>query len=336
MAVGAETIETYDNSLIREDLAEQYAMISPEEVPFQSAIGDLTATATFHEWSIVDLAAPQGDNRVVEGDDAPALDTGTLGLRLGNYTQISDKNISVSHTSEAVDAAAENIQKLSMQMTLKIRELKRDMELMLLQNVAASAGASTVARVMAGFVAWLRTNTESESGGQDPTLSGTDSGFPDAAAVEGTTQIVFDETKFNNVLTDAWEAGGAPTMALVNANNKRILSETFTGSSTRYKDAIDKTLVNAIDIYDSDFGRISIVPTRFMQSMNFGTDDDSFVVPIIDPAFAAIAWLEKMKQKPLGETGHSRKRLLRCEYTLHVHNEAAHGILRDTTNLPPV
>ena len=335
MAVGAETIETYDNALIREDLAEQYAMISPEEVPFQSAIGDLTATATFHEWSIVDLAAPQGGNRVIEGDDAPAVDVGTLGLRLGNYTQISDKNISTSHTSEAVDAAAENIQKLSMQMTLKIRELKRDMELMLLQNIAAAAGATGVARVAAGFVAWLRTNTHAETGGVDPTLSGTDSGFPDAAAVEGTTQVTLDETFFNNVLTLAWEAGGAPTMALVNANNKRIISETFTGSSTRYKDAIDKTLVNAIDIYDSDFGRISIVPTRFMETTNFSGDDDAFHVPIIDPAFAAVAWLEKMKQKPLAETGHSRKRLLRCEYTLHVHNEAAHGIVRDTLNVAP-
>ena len=94
MSVDPQTIETYDNSLIREDLEQQYSMISPEETPFQTAIGvGQAATNTYTEWSIVDLATPSTTNRVIEGDDAPGEDVGTLGRRIGNYTQISDKDI---------------------------------------------------------------------------------------------------------------------------------------------------------------------------------------------------------------------------------------------------
>jgi hypothetical protein len=97
MSVDPQTIETYDNSLIREDLEQQYSMISPEETPFQTAIGvGQSATNTYTEWSIVDLATPSTTNRVIEGDDAPGEDVGTLGRRIGNYTQISDKVVSVS------------------------------------------------------------------------------------------------------------------------------------------------------------------------------------------------------------------------------------------------
>src|SRR6478735_9358293 len=116
MAVHAQTVETYKNRVIREDLQEQYSMISPEEVPFQTAIGTATsATQTYHEWPIVELAAPDAANRVIEGDDTPAVDAGNMANRVGNYTQISDKRIKTSHTSEAVDAAAENIQKITKQ-----------------------------------------------------------------------------------------------------------------------------------------------------------------------------------------------------------------------------
>lgn len=334
MAVGANTVETYDNSVIREDLAQQYSMISPEEVPFTTMIGRDTTSNTYHEWPVVSLAAPDGNNRAVEGDDDVSDDTPTLADRLGNYTQISDKVVRTSHTSDAVDAAAENVQKLAKQIAIKIRELKIDMETMLLQNVAAVPGSSGNARTSAGFPAFLRSNTIATTGGVDPTLSGTDEGYPNAAATPGQNGADFVESDFNDLIQQCWEAGADPSIAMVNAMNKRILSETFTGSSTRYKDAIDKTLVNAIDIYDSDFGQLTVVPNRFQPSLGNSTvgATPTYGVYVIDPAFASLVWLETVRQKPLAETGHSRRRLVWCEYTLRVDNEAAHGVIRDTNN----
>ena len=330
MAVNADTIETYDNLVLREDLAEQYSMISPEEVPFQTSIGTAeAATQPHHEWSVVNLAAVDTTNRVIEGDDAPAVDAGTLALRRSNYTQISDKRVKTSHTSEASDAAAEDIQRISKQVALKIRELKRDMESMLLANIAAVPGSSGTARVSAGLCAFLQTNTAFEVGGVDPTLSGTTSGYPDVAAVGGTTPVPLTEAVFNDIIEECWVAGGDPTIAMVNANNKRVISETFTGASTRYKDAIDKTLVHAVDIYDSDFGQLSIVPNRFQPVI----DTANYAVYLLDPEFAGVSFLETVRQKKLAETGHSRDRLVWCEYTLQIDNEAAHGVIRDTNGL---
>lgn len=332
MATEANMTETYDNSVIREDLQEQFSMISPEETPFMTAGGMKSVDNTLFEWPVVDLAAPDGTNRVPEGEQAPATDAGTLALRMSNYTQISDKKVVTSHTSEAVDAAAEDIQKIAEQVALKMREMKRDCEVMLTQNIAADPGAGVGAttRVSAGLGAFLRTNTIREAGGADPTLSGTTQGYPNAAATPGTAPAALTEDNFNQIITDCWTAGGTPTMALVHSGNKRLISSTFTGASTRYKDAIDKRLVAAIDIYTSDFGELQIVPTRFMEPTD-GNGGDNWPVYVLDPEYYRVAWLDEVKQKPLAETGHARERLVWGEYGLQVDNEAAHGVIADTT-----
>lgn len=334
MAVNANTIETYDSgNLLSRDLSAQYRIISPEETPFQQAIGTFgeEAEQPHVEWPIVALAAPDDNNRVVEGDDAPPVDPANMPVTVGNYTQISDKRVKASHTSEASEHDVGNIHRLAKQMALKIREMKRDMEVMLLSNVAANPGASGVARVAAGLPAWLRTNTLAGTGGADPTLSGGTSGHPNVAAVAGTPRPL-TEGMFNDAIAEAWTTGGNPTIAFVTAGNKRLISDTFTGSATRYKDSVDKTLVNAVDVYDSDFGELSIVPNRFQPTLNPSGANNSHYVALIDPDYLAVQFLESVRQKPLAETGHSRDRLVWAEYTLRSENEAAHAIIRDLTN----
>lgn len=327
MAVNANTLETYDQSLLRESLDEQYSMLSPMDTPFQTAIGRRDVSSKHHEWPIVELNSPDSTNRVIEGEDAPATDAPNTGLRLGNYAQISDKVVSVSHTSEASDSAAEDINRLSEQVALKLKELKRDMEVMLLSNVPAVAGSSGTARQTAGLPAFIRTNTDFEAGGADPTLSGTTEGYPNAAATPGTTPVALTETRFDDMITDVWESGGEASVVMVNANNKRVISSTFSGNSTRYKDVVDKRIVSAIDFYDTDFGEVTIVPNRFQPTLAAG----NYYVLFLDPNYVDIGWLETTRQKPLAETGHSRKRLIWNEYMLIVDNEAALGIIRDTT-----
>lgn len=334
MGVASNTFETYQNTLIFEDLQNAYSMLSPTECPFQQAVGTGSCDATYYEWPVVTLNAVDATNRVIEGEDAPATDAATNGVRLGNFTQISDKKVIVSHTSEAVDAAADNLQKIAKQMTFKMKELKRDKEVMLLQNIAAAAGSSGVARAAAGLPAFLRTNTIFTSGGADGTLSGTTSGYPNAASTPGTTPGEFTEDDFNDAIQSTWENGGDPTLVLVNANNKRIISETFVGNATRYKDTVDQKVINSIDFYESDFGTLTIVPTRFMLP-NDGAGGDNYMVLGIDPEFIHILYLETLQEAPLAKTGHNNKRLMWCEYTLQVDNEAAHFTIRDTDGVMP-
>lgn len=333
MAVPASTFETYNNSLIFEDLQNAYSMLSPTECPFQQTVGGGSCDATNYEWPVVELNAVDATNRVIEGEDAPATDAPTNGVRLANFTQISDKKVIVSHTSEAVSSAADNLQRIAKQVTFKMKELKRDVEVMLLQNIAASAGASGTARVAAGLPAFLRTNTIFGAGGADPTLSGISEGYPDVAATPGTA-MNFTETQFNDAVQKAWTNGGDPSFVLVNANNKRIVSETFVGNATRYKDTVDQKVINSIDFYESDFGTLTIVPTRFMLPLD-GAGGTRYMVLGLDPDFIHILYLEELQDSPLAKTGHNNKRLMWKEYTLQVDNEAAHFIIRDTNGVMP-
>jgi hypothetical protein len=332
MAVNTGTIETYDNSVIREDLQEAFSMISPEECPFIEMIGTRSVTSKQFDWPIVELQDPDSANRVVEGDADVDNDDGTLADRIWNFCQISDKTIEVSHTSQAIDAAAENIQRLSKQKALKMKEMKRDMEVMLLSNVAGSGGASGTARVTAGLPAFIKTNADVAAGAVAPTLSGGNEGYPDAGWGDGTATRVFTEESLNDVIEKGWNSGAEPSVIMLNGGNKRRLSATFTGNSTRYKDAIDSRLNASIDFYESDFGDLTVVPNRFQPTLNAATDDDNYAVYILDPEYARIAYLDPVQSKPLAETGHAVRELVWTEYGLQVDNEAAHGIITDTDN----
>lgn len=318
MGVSANTNETYDVSTIREDIQDALTSISPTETIFMSTIGTRNVDNTYFEWAEVDLAATDTSNRVIEGEAAPGNDAGTNAVRKGNYTQISDKVVEVSSTANQVNGVG-NAQTVAEQVAYKLKELKRDMESMLLDNVAGSAGASGTARQSAGLPAFLTTNTDRGVGGADGTTSGSGSaGFPNAAATDGTTRTL-TETLLKGVIADCWDAGAEPSVVLCGSGAKQTIS-TFTGNATRYKEAEDSKLNAAIDVYVSDFGELQIVPSRFQRSRD---------VFVLDPNYASVAYLQTAKQEKLAKTGHSERRLISVEYGLQVSSEKAHGVIAD-------
>ena len=320
MAVNTNTNETYDVSTIREDLQDALISISPTDTPFMTAIGRRNVDNTYFEWGVVSLAAADSANRVVEGEASPGNDAATNAIRQANYTQISDKVVEVSDTANAVNGAG-NAQTTAKQVAYKLKELKRDMETMLTANVAASAGASGTARQTAGLPAFLRTNADRGTGGADGTTSGTGvSGYVDAAATDGTQRAV-TEALLKSVIADCWDEGAEPSLVLCGSSQKQTIS-TFTGNATKYKDITDKTLSAAIDVYVSDFGELTIVPSRFSRSRD---------VLVLDPNYARVAYLKPTTQKELARTGHSERRLISVEYGLQIDNEAAHGVVADVS-----
>ena len=321
-AVAANALETYDSITIREDLSDAENMISPTETPFISRIaGKGKATNKYHEWGIVELAAVDTANRVAEGEDAPAVDAPRLALRRGNYTQISDKVVKVSDTSQRVDGMA-NVEKLSKQIAYKLKELKRDKEAMLTSGSAADPGAAVGATVRkaAGLSAFSMTNDQLGATGVSPSLSGTTNGYPSAAATPGTPRAL-TEDMLNTAIQAVWAEGGEPKYVLCSPINKRLISKTFTANSTKYKDADDKKLISAVDYYESDFGTVQIVPDRFSPAAD---------VFVIDPEFVKVIDLQPTRQMDLARTGHTENKLVQSEYSLEVSNEKAIAVIRDT------
>jgi hypothetical protein len=320
MTVAAQTALTYSFNIIREDLEDFVYKISPLETPGMMAIGRKGKfKQTFHEWPVVELAAANANNAKIEGDDTPN-DAPTVAFRLGNYTQIMTKTKGVSSTDEAVVGAG-NVNKMAKQVLYGTQEIKRDMESRLMGSGALFAipgAAGTTARQTASIGAFIKTNVSRGVGGANGALSGGTNGYPSTAETAGTLRAL-TEANFKSVIQSAWTQGGSPSRAFVSGTQKVVISG-FSGNATRFKKAEDKKLIAAIDVYESDFGQIQIVPDRF---------SDVTRVFILDPAYAEIGWLMGMKNQPLAKTGLADRRLISCEWGTIVGNEKAHAAVCD-------
>jgi len=325
MGVTAGTIQTYGFATLREDLSSAENMISPTETPFLTSLKKVKAKNKLHEWPLTELGAVE-TNRVIEGEAAPAVNAGVTPFRRQNFTQISDKVLLLSDSTPKHDEAA-GTESMAKQVSYKLKELKRDKETMLLDNVAANAGSASTARVSAGFGAFLITNPVRAAAGAPvaPTLSNsprTGDGYPNAAATAGTAEAL-TEANFNLAMMNAWNSGGNPKYAYVTAAHKRKISTSFVANATRYKSADDKKLVAAIDVYESDFGQVQIVPDRFMHANS---------IYLVDPEYVALATLMETRQVPLARTGHAESILIQSEYALEVGNEKAHSGVMNLTS----
>jgi hypothetical protein len=304
----------YDAIGQREDLTDVIYDISPTETPFMSSIGKTKATAVRHEWQTDSLAAATTNNAAVEGADASDA-TLSPTTRLGNYTQILQKTIKVSGTLDAVNKAGRKSEK-AYQLAKASQELKRDLETILLSNQGGSAGTTnSTARKMASLLSWIKTNSSAQTNGGDPTTIGV------STRTDGNTRT-FTEALLKEVVAEVFTSGGSPKVLMVGPSGKQKVSS-FTGiGETRFNvtGAKPSTIIGAADIYVSDFGNMSVVPNRFMRTRD---------ALILDPEYAALAYLRPFQTNELAKAGDSDKTQVLVEVTLEVKNEAAHGIVAD-------
>ena len=317
MAVDAGTFLTYSAIGNREDLEDVIYNIDPTDTPFVSGIGKTKTSATFHEWQTQALDAVNVANSVLEGDDA-TTDTLVATARLGNYHQISDKVARVSGTQRSVEHAGRD-DELDYQIALKGKELKRDMESIALRNQGRNAGAAGTPRATAAVLSWIYTNTSKGTNGSDPVS--TQIGV--STRVDGSARA-FTEAQLKTVLQSAWNNGGDPDTIMVGGFNKQQFS-TFTGRATPMEQATSRKIVAAVDYYDSDFGRLKVVPDRFMRSRD---------VLILQMDMWALATLpgRNMVSTTLAKTGDSDRKQILTEYTLESRNEKASGGVFDVTS----
>ena len=298
---------------MREDLTDVIYDISPTETPIMSTLARTKATAVYHEWQSDSLAAATTANAAVEGDDAVSA-TISPTTHLGNYCQIVQKTIQVSGTLEAVNKAGRRSEK-AYQLSKASAEIKRDMETIITANQGNTAGNSTTARKLGALLSWLKTNTSKGTSGTDPTTIGV------STRSDGATRT-FTETLLKDVIKLAYDAGGNPTMLVVNSGLKQKVSAFAGIAAQRYMAPGDQptTIIGAADVYMGDFGSISIVPDRWVRTRD---------ALLIDPEYMAMAYLRPFATTDLAKTGDSEVTQLIVEYTLEMRNEAASGIVAD-------
>ena len=298
----------------REDLTDVIYNISPTETPFMSSIGKTKATAVYHEWQTDSLAAATTANAAVEGADASDA-TLSPTVRLGNYTQILQKTIKVSGTLDTVNKAGRKSEK-AYQLAKASQEIKRDLETIMLANQGRDAGSSnSTARKMGSLLSWITTNSSVGSGGADPTTIGV------STRSDGTTRT-FTEALLKTVVASVFDSGGSPTVLMVGSAGKQKVSSFAGIAVNRFQINTPKpgAIIGAADLYVSDFGQISVVPNRFMRTRD---------ALVLDPEYAAVAYLRPFQTNELAKAGDSDKTQVLVECTLEVKNEAAHGIVAD-------
>lgn len=293
----------------REDLVNTVYDISPTETPIFSSLSRTTATAVLHEWTTDALEAAAA-NEQVEGDDA-TLTVAKVKVRLNNRCAISTKTPGVTRTQQSVNKTGMQ-DEMAYQVGKHMKELKRDMEVMLTANTAKASGNDTTARKSAGLPTWIATNRNGV--GAAATGDGSDT------ATDG-TQRAFQESHLQEVSQECYDSGGEPSMLVVGPFNKKAVSN-FAGNQNRNVDASAKKLVNSVMIYEDDFNTLKVIPDRFSRSR------DAF---LLDPEYAKLAYLDDFDVQDLAKTGDNMRKLITCEWTLEVGNPAAHGIVADLT-----
>jgi hypothetical protein len=317
MATIATTFQTYQAKGNREDLSDLIDRISPTDVPFYSSLKKKKATAVKFEWQSDSLAAA-ANNAQIEGDDIATFTAVTPTTRWDNYTQIARKEFIISRTQEVVDKAGRSSE-IALQKSKKGLELKRDVEVSIIQNQTYNAGAAATARQTRGLEGWLATNCSVGAGlGAAPVPS------TNTAPVAGTARA-YSETLVKAVMQQCWTQGGSPTMLMVTPADK-VLTSAFSGNATRYQDTDENMLNATFDVYVTDFGKLKIVPNRFAR-----TTADVSVAFLLDFDHLAFRNLDPLKASPLAKTGDAEKYLMTWEYGLEVGNEAASGQIRDLT-----
>jgi hypothetical protein len=325
MAIATNTVTRYDaTKSVREDLANVIYNISPTDTVFMNNVGRGKVEQTYSEWQTESLASPDTNNAQLEGDDAPAADAFVATNRVGNYTQISRKIAQVSGTVESVGLAGMKSM-MGHEMAKKSAELKIDMEAILTGNQAAVVGNNSTARKTAALGAWLRTNDTFGTGGASPTMSATNDGYPQTAAVAGTARA-FAESDLKSLIQSSWTNGGKinRSFVMVGPFNKIGISA-FDGIATRFRDVPagkQAQIIGAADVYVSDFGQVNIVPNRFQPEGN---------IYLVDPELVDIAYLRGFRTEALAKTGDNTKRMLIVEYLLKVKQEKGLAVFRDAT-----
>ena len=314
MAIATNTSLTYSSVAIREALSDVIYNIAPMDTPFMSGCSKQTIDNTFFEWQVDSITAG-AVNRKIEGDDSIAATARVLPTRLGNYAQISQYVNQTSGTDEVVNYSGHGKHQ-AYQLAKNGKRMKRDMEVMLLQNIVRSAGSAT-----AGVPAWLATNYVS----MNPTSGSPTAGATGTTAmVESTATASITEAGIKNVIKDTYEAGGAADLILCPPTIKQAISDLAQSVSSLRTDTKGDSpahVVAAVDVYVSDFGTYRIVADRNMHSTEH--------VFFLDMDFWAMGWLRPFQTVELAKTGDAIKQLLIAEFGLISKNEKSSGILAD-------
>lgn len=303
----------------REDLLDIITNISPMDTLFLSGFPKVPASNIVHEW-LVDTLASFGDpdqgvadvQAVAEGSDA-TFDPLVPRKRLCNVTHIIRRTFDVSDTQRDINTAGIRDEYVY-QLRKASMELARFIEFALLHSerqIQTQQGNSggVLPRMMDGFYAYAAAD--------DPTCATTlglaEHELGTVTSIQGSSpDNCIDICALNDQLEAMWEKGAMTDTAYCNAAQKRALSQLTINPSSNIRwnlQAAERTAINSIDYYQSDFGSLRVYLHRYQRSNRISFMESNKVrIAVLRPVLAV----------ELAKLGSSTKGMVEWEGTLEV------------------
>lgn len=306
--------------------------ITPTDTKLLSAIGGLTGGGNFtagmgdsalFAWQEEDLRS--ADNRPhLEGADAPE---GSARVRSSVYNvlQIIHESVSISYTKLAAVGQLADVgsnhpnvaqvtgtqpvqNEMQRQISLRMREIARDVEFVFLNGTFQEPSDNTTERQTRGLLEATTTNVE-----------------------EVADITAFTKEDLFNLMQSIWENGGimdeSTATVIVNATLRRRLTELFIDDNT-FRQSSRTVGGVSVDTIITDFGELNVMLNR-----HIGQENSADVLQI-----ASLEWLAPVHLlvpgkgflfvEPLGKEGSRDESQIYGEIGLYYGNERAHGKLR--------
>lgn len=308
---------TYDARANREDLSNAIYNIDPFDTPVMSLARRRNVRNRTFDWQTENLPLVDPDNAQPEGFENERQEA-TPTIRLQNVTQISKRDATVSGSQEASDAAGKGSE-MGHQMAMKSKVLKSDMETIICGRQARVDGdGDNPIRRTEAIAHWIARGRD-RFGVQGNAVVGVKTGLPVAAgsafaAVAEANQVVLTEEMVGDAMETAYANGASPDTLIVPPGIKRTVS-TFKGRDSSQVSIGKTEVVATVDIIATDFGRIKVMPSRWIPK-------DTAL--LIDRNFLAVAFFRNFRQFNTAKIGDADTRVILAEYGVEMRNPMAH------------
>ena len=320
--------------VVREDVMEKIWLIDRFPLPLTDLCAKDTSGNHYKEFTVDELGSQDLSNRQVDGASRTG-NNAVVGNRQGNYHNLSDKQIRVSHRANNVRSIGRQ-SSLSYQISRGQQRLRRDVEGMAFANIANNPGdpntGSPVASVGSGIGAWIKTNFYGGTGGSAGGFNFT-TGRIDAAT-PGTARAL-TETLVRDASQACYQEGGDPSVFMSVPAVKRKFSEYLFTSNARIASMRqpDQKLsgsdaVGTVDVFASDFSILQLRDNRLQPDDATNTS----TVYILTPRLLRMSMLSGYRTLPLSRDGHAENRLISVDWTILVTNEKGCAQIKAVNN----
>lgn len=319
----------------REDLTDVISMIAPETLPVLNLAAKSKAQATYHEWQMDDLlpvitvGIPEAqDFSAFTNEAAPRVRTGNFVQRIGDAFGVSVEQslVNVAGVENEYDRAR----------IKKTKEILRSLEAALCSTNDMQAGGSQGAQ-MRGLGTWIQnaaqTNNAVPANYRTPTGN-----------IKTGASSSFLESDFKTIIQNVYYQTGdislgydfvvGPALKNVIANFVKATVISTTTLDTRRQnyngDDNNKELKDGIDVYDSDFGRVRIMPTMFNALTNGANPKTTTTAQLyqgylLRRDLIEVAYLREIGAQELPDLGGGRRGYVDVLATLVVKNPLGLG-----------